>query len=236
MPGADHGPAKSTDSAAPRAGVAEPDRWRPYRPGPVGRPSHLSLSFVRVVCERRLYREPAVFKTTVAVSTSESVVRIGVAGRERAGARSADFTLQEGSALGADDDARPSHLSESCIRVGAHGGPPWLGSQQPWAELASCDHDDRKSSRPDFDRISKGNQAKRTARLDRQTMMRTRRRTASREEEQTRISGEPTGISRRTTDPSRLSESLVPITFLKRLSGSFLRALYPSRPNVSCAL
>ena len=144
---AEHGPAKSTDSAAPRAGVAEQDRWRPYRPGPVGRPSHLSLSFVRVVYERRLYREPAVFKTTVAGSTSESVVRIGVTGWGRAGARPADLTRQGGSALGADDDARPSHLSGSYIRVGTHGGSPWLGSQQPWAG-------DRKPGRPDFDLIS----------------------------------------------------------------------------------
>ena len=36
--------------------------------------------------------------------------------------------------------------------------------------------------------------------------------------------------------PTRLSEASVPLTFLKRLSGSFLRVRYPSRPHLSCAL
>ena len=61
-----HSEAEHGEDGFGSAPGAEPDQWRPYRPGPVGRPTHLSVSFSRVVDERQLHCEPAVFKTTVA--------------------------------------------------------------------------------------------------------------------------------------------------------------------------
>ena len=75
--------------------------------------------------------------------------------------------------------------SESFVQViypswRARQRPPRLGSR-PWAERTLRDHGDRKPSRHVHDRNSKGNQAKRTVRLDRPTMTRTRRRSAWRD-------------------------------------------------------
>ena len=108
-----------------------------------------------VVDERRLHREPAVFKTTVARVNAESLVLVTVGPALLPEAEPGRRPHATGGQrqLGADDDARPSHFSKPYIRVGAHGGPPWLGSQ-PWAERALRDDGVQKPSPPVYDRIS----------------------------------------------------------------------------------